>query len=143
MVLDRGEYKIRTKKCLRFRDGSEEELSREGGDGGVDRVQGFPVTGHHGVVELLAALHKVFVPLLHVTFGDRLCKIPPGNNLDTSLSAAYMDTSHPENNSQAADNPVAVNKSYLCGLPQNSISGFIVTTRYVINITSYGKYGNV
>lgn len=46
--------------------------SGEGRDGGGDRVQSFPVTVHHGVVELLATLHKIVVPLVHVTFRDWL-----------------------------------------------------------------------
>lgn len=57
--------------------GTEGDASGEGGDGGVNRVQRFPVAAHHGVVELLAPLHEVFVPLLHVTLGDGFCKTPP------------------------------------------------------------------
>lgn len=71
-MVDYGEYKlIKKMKYLRFREGSG-YLSGEGGDGGVNRVHGFPVTAHHGVVEFFAALHKIFVPLLHVTFRDGL-----------------------------------------------------------------------
>lgn len=47
-------------------------VSGEGGDGRVNRVQGFPVTIHQSLVKLLTALHKILVPQLHVTFRDGL-----------------------------------------------------------------------
>lgn len=74
MVFDHGrfmrEYKIIKNEIFKVRE--QNKLSREGGNGRVNRVYGFPATVHHGVVEFLAALHKIFVPLLHVTFRDRL-----------------------------------------------------------------------
>lgn len=33
------------------------------------------MTVHQGVIELLAALHKIFVPLFHIAVRDGLCKI--------------------------------------------------------------------
>lgn len=71
-----GGHKIIHNEILKVlgREQKMQELSREEGDGWVNRVQGFPATVHHGIIELLAALHKIFVPLFHVTFRDGFCK---------------------------------------------------------------------
>lgn len=53
---------------------SDEEGSGHGGDRGVHRVQRLPAAAHQSLVELLAALQEVSVPLLHVTLGDGFWK---------------------------------------------------------------------